>query len=205
MTYPDQPGLFIGGEWLSGGGRDTQPVLNPATGAFLADLSLVAAADLDRALEAAERGFSQWRTVAPEARGAVLREAAALLAGGENRDGAGYFFSPTVLADVPRAVSAMNDEPFGPVALLSPFATLEEAVKEANRLPYGLAAYCFTENGRRQMLLGDTAGAGMVMINQVRTTWPDAPFGGVRESGFGSEDGPEGLMAYMATKAVHVA
>jgi succinate-semialdehyde dehydrogenase/glutarate-semialdehyde dehydrogenase len=99
----------------------------------------------------------------------------------------------------------MNDEPFGPVALLRPFATVEDAIEQANRLPYGLAAYCFTENGRRQNLLGDAIESGMIAINQVRLTWPDAPFGGVKESGFGSEDGPEGIAAHMITKAVHIA
>jgi succinate-semialdehyde dehydrogenase/glutarate-semialdehyde dehydrogenase len=106
---------------------------------------------------------------------------------------------------MPLEARAMNDEPFGPVALLRPFATVEDGIEQANRLPFGLAAYCFTENGRRQNLLGDAIGAGMIMINQVRATWPDAPFGGMKESGFGSEDGPEGVAAHMVTKAVHIA
>jgi succinate-semialdehyde dehydrogenase/glutarate-semialdehyde dehydrogenase len=130
---------------------------------------------------------------------------ARLLAGGERGGGDGFFFQPTVLADMPLSAKAMNDEPFGPVALLRPFATLEDGIEQANRLPFGLAAYCFTENGRRQNLLGDAIEAGMVMINQVRATWPDAPFGGMKESGFGSEDGPEGVAAHLVTKAVHIA
>ncbi len=128
---------------------------------------------------------------------------AKLLAGGGRRTGPGYFFQPTVLADVPTAAEAMNQEPFGPLALIDRFATVEEAIGQANRLPYGLAAYCFTENGRRQALLGDAVEAGMVAINTVRTSWPDAPFGGIKESGFGSEDGPEGVEAHMIVKAVH--
>ncbi|MCM8731613.1 NAD-dependent succinate-semialdehyde dehydrogenase [Hephaestia sp. GCM10023244] len=128
---------------------------------------------------------------------------ATLLAGGGRRQGPGWFFQPTVLGDVPLDAMAMNDEPFGPLALLRPFATIEEAIEQANRLPYGLAAYCFTENGRRQNILGDAIEAGMIAINNVRTSWPDAPFGGLNESGFGSEDGPEGLEAHMATKAIH--
>ena len=100
---------------------------------------------------------------------------------------------------------AGSAEPFGPLALIRPFATDDDAIAEANRLPYGLAAYCFTENGRRQNRLGDAIEAGMIAINQVRLTWPDAPFGGVKESGFGSEDGPEGIMAHMVTKSVHIA
>jgi succinate-semialdehyde dehydrogenase/glutarate-semialdehyde dehydrogenase len=128
---------------------------------------------------------------------------AKLLAGGERGIGTGFFFQPTVLGDVPIEAAAMNDEPFGPLALLARFGTVEDAIEQANRLPYGLAAYCFTENGRRQNLLGDSVEAGMVLINNVRTSWPDAPFGGLKESGFGSEDGPEGVEGHMVTKAIH--
>ena len=130
---------------------------------------------------------------------------ARLLAGGGRGDGDGYFYQPTVIADVPLEAQAMNEEPFGPIALLRPFATIEDAVREANRLPFGLAAYCFTEQGRRQNRLAEELEAGMVAINSVRLTWPDAPFGGVKESGFGSEDGPEGVMAHLVTKSVHIA
>jgi len=136
-----------------------------------------------------------------DARGAGAR----VLAGGGRGEGNGFFFQPTVLADVPLDAKAMNDEPFGPVALLRPFGTVDDAIEQANRLPFGLAAYCFTENGRRQNLLADAIESGMIVINQVRTTWPDSPFGGVKESGFGSEDGPEGVAAHMITKAVHIA
>ncbi len=148
----------------------------------------------------------------PEAIEAMVADAvsvgARVLAGGERggssgRDG--FFYQPTVLADVPLEAKAMNDEPFGPVALIRPFATVDEAIEQANRLPYGLAAYCFTENGRRQNLLGDTIESGMIAINQVRLTWPDSPFGGIKDSGFGSEDGPEGVASHMITKAVHIA
>jgi succinate-semialdehyde dehydrogenase/glutarate-semialdehyde dehydrogenase len=128
---------------------------------------------------------------------------ARLLAGGRRLGGDGFFFEPTVLGDVSHDARAMNEEPFGPLALLSRFSTEEEAIAEANRLPYGLAAYCFTQNGRRQALLGDAIEAGMIVINNVRTSWTDAPFGGVKESGFGSEDGPEGVEAHMMTKAIH--
>jgi succinate-semialdehyde dehydrogenase/glutarate-semialdehyde dehydrogenase len=128
---------------------------------------------------------------------------AKVLAGGSRAEGAGFFFQPTVLGDVPLEAMAMNEEPFGPLALLRRFGSVEDAIEQANRLPYGLAAYCFTENGRRRTLLGDAVEAGMVVINNVRTSWPDAPFGGMKESGFGSEDGPEGVEAHMATKAIH--
>jgi succinate-semialdehyde dehydrogenase/glutarate-semialdehyde dehydrogenase len=120
-------------------------------------------------------------------------------------DGEGFFFTPTVLADVPLSSVAMNEEPFGPVALIGAFAGVDDAIAEANRLPYGLGAYCFTENGRLQNRLGDEIEAGMVAINTVRLSWGDAPFGGVKDSGFGSEDGPEGIAAHLVTKAVHIA
>jgi succinate-semialdehyde dehydrogenase/glutarate-semialdehyde dehydrogenase len=149
----------------------------------------------------------------PEAIAAMVEQAvgagARLMTGGARAEGpngaGGFFFSPTVLADVPLSATAMNDEPFGPVALIGRFGSDDDAIAEANRLPYGLGAYCFTENGRRQNRLGDEIEAGMVGINTVRLSWGDAPFGGVKDSGFGSEDGPEGLAAHMVTKAVHIA
>ena len=140
-----------------------------------------------------------------EAMVADARNAGArLLAGGERGDGSGFFFAPTVLSDVPITARAMNDEPFGPLALISPFGTVEEAIEHANRLPYGLAAYCFTQNGRRQNLLGDAIEAGMIGVNNVRLSWADSPFGGIKESGFGSEDAPEGVAAHLITKTFHM-
>ena len=144
----------------------------------------------------------------PETIEAMVADARAtgarVLAGGERGEGSGFFFSPTVLADVPLTARAMNDEPFGPLALLSPFETIEEAIDHANRLPYGLAAYCFTQNGRRQNILGDAIEAGMIGINNVRLSWADSPFGGIKESGFGSEDAPEGVAAHLVTKTFHM-
>lgn len=145
----------------------------------------------------------------PEAIGTLVEDAvdagARLVTGGQRGSRPGFFFEPTVLADVPLRAKAMNEEPFGPMALIRPFATEQEAIEEANRLPYGLAAFCFTENGRRQNRLADDLEAGMVAINTVRLLWGDAPFGGVKDSGLGSEDGPEGIAAHTITKAVHIA
>lgn len=129
---------------------------------------------------------------------------ARVLAGGEPGD-AGYFFQPTVLADVPNEADAMNIEPFGPVALMRSFRTEDEALHEANRLPFGLAAFLFTENGRRANRLGDAIESGMVGINTFAISVADAPFGGIKESGFGSEGGVEGLQSYQVTKAIHQA
>ena len=99
----------------------------------------------------------------------------------------------------------MSNEPFGPLALIRPFGSFDEAIEQANRLPYGLAAFAFTENGRQANLLGDALESGMVGINTFAISVPDAPFGGVKESGFGSEGGPEGLDSYLVTKAIHQA
>ncbi|UZW57726.1 NAD-dependent succinate-semialdehyde dehydrogenase [Sphingobium sp. JS3065] len=144
----------------------------------------------------------------PEAIGAFVEDAvragARLLTGGEGLGRDGFFFRPTVLTDVPLEAKVMQDEPFGPIATFRPFATDDEAIAEANRLPYGLGAYCFTESGRRQNRLADEVEAGVIGINTVRLSWGDSPFGGMKDSGFGSEDGPEGVAAHLATKAVHI-
>ncbi len=97
----------------------------------------------------------------------------------------------------------MNEEPFGPVAVVSRFTHFDEAVEEANRLPYGLAAFAFTENARRANLIGDAIESGMVGINTAMLASADAPFQGVKESGHGSEDGPEGVQACLVTKTIH--
>ncbi|MEP3225966.1 MAG: NAD-dependent succinate-semialdehyde dehydrogenase [Parasphingorhabdus sp.] len=123
--------------------------------------------------------------------------------GGEAMDSDGYFYQPTVLTDVPLQADIMCNEPFGPVAAMRPFDTLEEAIEQANRLPLGLAAYAFTESLRTANIIGDKIEAGMVGINNLTISPGDAPFGGVKQSGHGSEDGPDGLKAYMVTKAIH--
>lgn len=129
---------------------------------------------------------------------------ARVLAGGR-RGNDGFFFQPTLLADVPDTADIMNNEPFGPVAVAAPFTTLEDALAKANRLPYGLAAFAFTENMRRANLLGDGLESGMVGINTFAISSVDAPFGGVKDSGFGSEGGTEGMDSYLAVKAIHTA
>lgn len=128
---------------------------------------------------------------------------ARVIAGGEAGD-RGYFFQPTAIADVPLDADAMNIEPFGPMALIRPFATLDDAIEHANRLPFGLAAYAFTENGRRINEVADRIESGMVGVNSFVVSTNDTPFGGIKESGFGSESGPEGLDGYLVTKAVHI-
>ncbi|MGI4879436.1 MAG: NAD-dependent succinate-semialdehyde dehydrogenase [Janthinobacterium lividum] len=123
--------------------------------------------------------------------------------GGERIGNQGFFYAPTVLSDIPPDAAIMSEEPFGPVALLNPFRTYDDAIDAANRLPYGLAAYAFTRDARRQMSLGRDIEAGMIGINSMMIGGADTPFGGVKDSGHGSEDGPEGLDACLVTKAVH--
>lgn len=133
----------------------------------------------------------------------AIRTGAKLRTGGEALDGPGNFWRPTVLSDVPDTARVMSEEPFGPVVVTSRFATFDEAIEQANRLPFGLAAFAFTENGRRANLVGDALEAGMVGINTTGLAAPDAPFGGIKESGHGAEDGPEGLAACLVTKTIH--
>ena len=128
---------------------------------------------------------------------------ATLQAGGERISGKGYFWQPTVLSDIPENARIMNEEPFGPVALINSFATFEEAILRANRLPYGLAAYAFSRSSRTVNLLGEQLEAGMIGINSFQISVPESPFGGIKESGHGSEEGIEGLETCLVTKFVN--
>ncbi len=134
--------------------------------------------------------------------GDARKAGATLETGGERIGNQGYFWQPTVLSDVPMSARIMNEEPFGPVAIMNPFKTFDEVVEQANRLPFGLAAYAFTQSAKRSMLIGDAIEAGMVAINSVSIAGADVPFGGVKESGHGSEDGPEGVEACQVIKAI---
>jgi succinate-semialdehyde dehydrogenase/glutarate-semialdehyde dehydrogenase len=135
----------------------------------------------------------------------AVSNGAQLHLGGEAGEGPGYFWIPTVLSQAPLSARIMNEEPFGPVAMMTPFRTFDDAVEQANRLPFGLAAFAFTESAKRALLIGEAIEAGMVGINTTMIGGADTPFGGVKESGHGSEDGPEGLEACLVTKAIHQA
>jgi succinate-semialdehyde dehydrogenase / glutarate-semialdehyde dehydrogenase len=135
--------------------------------------------------------------------GDAVQRGARLHCGGEKIGNQGFFYAPSVLSEVPLDAEIMNEEPFGPVALINPFGGEEAMIAEANRLPYGLAAYGWTADAKRQARLGRSLEAGMVGVNTTMIGGADAPFGGVKWSGHGSEDGPEGLLACMVTKAVH--
>jgi succinate-semialdehyde dehydrogenase/glutarate-semialdehyde dehydrogenase len=127
---------------------------------------------------------------------------ARVLAGGERLDNRGYFFAPTVLADVPDEARVMREEPFGPLALINPFDELDDAIAKANSLPFGLAAYAFTHSARNADRLAEDVEAGNFSINTLEASVAETPFGGVKESGFGREGGAEGLSHYMIVKNV---
>ena len=124
--------------------------------------------------------------------------------GGECLGGDGNFFAPTVLTRVPLAARVFNDEPFGPVAAIRSFNTLDEAIAEANRLSYGLAGYAFTRSLKNAHLLARRVEVGMLWINQPALPTPEMPFGGIKDSGYGTEGGPEALEAYLNTRAISV-
>jgi succinate-semialdehyde dehydrogenase/glutarate-semialdehyde dehydrogenase len=129
---------------------------------------------------------------------------ATIATGGERVGSTGNFFAPTVLTDVPLEASVFNDEPFGPVAAIRTFETLDEAITEANRLPFGLAGYAFTRSIKNSHQLAHALEVGMLWINQPATPSAEMPFGGVKDSGYGSEGGPEAMEAYLVTKAVSI-
>lgn len=125
---------------------------------------------------------------------------ARVLAGGERIGNRGYFFPVTVLADVPDDARAMREEPFGPLALISPVSSLDEAIGKANSLPFGLAAYAFTHSASNADRLADEIEAGNVSINTLEASVAETPFGGVKDSGYGREGGAEGLSHYTTIK-----
>jgi succinate-semialdehyde dehydrogenase/glutarate-semialdehyde dehydrogenase len=135
--------------------------------------------------------------------GGAVSAGARLHTGGARIGTQGYYYGPTVLSEIPASAAIMNEEPFGPVALINPFRTEEEMIAEANRLPYGLAAYSWTNDAARQRRLAREVETGMFCINTTVLGGPDSPFGGVKWSGHGSENGPEGVMSCMVVKAVH--
>lgn len=129
---------------------------------------------------------------------------ARVLTGGERIGEAGNFYSPTIVCDIPLESKLFNTEPFGPIAGVRVFDQLEEAIAEANRLPYGLAAYAFTRSVRNVRLLSSRVETGMLWINQPSAPSAEMPFGGIKDSGYGTEGGPEALEAYLNTKTVSV-
>lgn len=132
----------------------------------------------------------------------ALARGARLQTGGQRIGTRGYFWAPTLLTDVPAEARVMNEEPFGPIAPVVSFRDPEDAIAQANALPYGLAAFAFTDSMRHAQRLADTVEAGVLVVNHVGVSYPETPFGGVKESGDGREGGPEGLESFMVTRLV---
>jgi succinate-semialdehyde dehydrogenase / glutarate-semialdehyde dehydrogenase len=132
----------------------------------------------------------------------VVSRGAKVACGGERIGNRGYFFAPTVLTDVPMGARVVNDEPFGPIAVMSAFHDYKDAIGEANRLPYGLAAYAYTKSAKTMADVGRDVESGMVSINHHGLALPELPFGGVKDSGYGSEGGAEAIEAYLNPKLI---
>jgi succinate-semialdehyde dehydrogenase/glutarate-semialdehyde dehydrogenase len=122
--------------------------------------------------------------------------------GGERIGNKGYFYQPTVVTNLPKDARMMNEEPFAPVAMIAPFKDFDEVVEEANRLPYGLASYAFTRSAKTANALAAKVESGMMTINHLGLALPEVPFGGIKDSGYGSEGGSEAIEAYLNTKFV---
>ncbi len=134
----------------------------------------------------------------------ALERGATLLSGGDRIGDTGNFWQPTILTDVPKDAKVFNEEPFGPMAAIRSFNTLDEAITEANRLPFGLAGYAFTRSLKNADLLARRVEVGMLWINMPAMPSAEMPFGGVKDSGYGSEGGPEAIEAYLNVRSVAV-
>lgn len=132
----------------------------------------------------------------------AVAHGATLATGGRRIGNKGWFYEPTVLVDVPTSARIMNEEPFGPVAIVNRFATLDDAIAEANRLPYGLAAYAYATSSATIERLSAALDVGMLTVNHTGLGLPEVPFGGRRDSGHGTEGGSEAIDAYLETKFV---
>lgn len=132
----------------------------------------------------------------------AIAKGAKLETGGARIGNQGFFFEATVLSDVPLSADVMNEEPFGPIAMVNRFETIDEALTEANRLPYGLTAYAYTASLASANRLADEMESGAISINHHHVALPEQPFGGVKDSGYGVEGGPSALDAFMAPKFV---
>ncbi len=132
----------------------------------------------------------------------AVQKGAEVRTGGKRIGNKGNFFEPTVLTGVTQEMRVMNEEPFGPLAVIAPFGGLDDVVEEANRLPFGLASYAFTRSAKTAGTLASKVEVGMMTINHIGLALPEVPFGGVKESGHGSEGGAEAIEAYLAVKFV---
>ncbi|MEJ6785449.1 NAD-dependent succinate-semialdehyde dehydrogenase [Aminobacter sp. Piv2-1] len=145
----------------------------------------------ERRLEAVEKLINE-----------AVSDGAKIETGGKRIGNKGSYFEPTVLTGLRPDMRIMNEEPFGPVALVLPFKSFDDVVAEANRLPYGLAAYAFAKSSKTITDLSAEIETGMLTINHLGLALPEVPFGGIKDSGYGSEGGTEALEAYLITKFV---
>lgn len=127
---------------------------------------------------------------------------ASILVGGAPIPGVGNFFAPTVVADLPDQARLLHEEPFGPVAGMIRFKTIDEALQRANALPYGLASYVFTRSNHNAHVLSTGLASGMVSVNHLGLALAETPFGGINDSGMGSEGGSETFDGYLNTKFI---
>ncbi|MDE1994211.1 MAG: NAD-dependent succinate-semialdehyde dehydrogenase, partial [Rhizobiaceae bacterium] len=132
----------------------------------------------------------------------AVAHGAEIRTGGRRIGNKGNFFEPTVLAHVPTSAKVMNDEPFGPMAIVNRFSDFDDAIAEANRLSFGLASYAFTGSVKTAHELGRRVEAGMLTINHNGLSLPEVPFGGIKDSGYGTEGGSEATDAYLETRFV---
>ena len=135
----------------------------------------------------------------------AVEHGAEIATGGERIGNKGQFFQPTVLKNVPKTARIMNEEPFGPVAIVNPFSTLDDAIVEANRLEFGLAAYAYAGSAAAVAQLSREVESGMLTVNHNGLALPEVPFGGIKDSGYGTEGGADAVEPYLITKYVTVA
>lgn len=132
----------------------------------------------------------------------AVQKGAEVRTGGKRIGNVGNFFEPTVMTGVNREMRVMNEEPFGPLAVIAPFHEMDDLVEEANRLPYGLASYAFTRNTGTAAKVAARVEAGMMTINHIGLALPEVPFGGIKDSGSGSEGGSEAIESYLNIKFI---
>jgi len=132
----------------------------------------------------------------------AIRQGGRVALGGERIGNRGYFWQPTIVADVPDSAAVMTKEPFGPIAAVVAFKEFDEVVDRANSVAYGLASYVFTGSAKIARHISQALDVGMVAVNGLAVSPPEAPMGGVKDSGYGREGGSEGLLEYMKCKYV---
>jgi succinate-semialdehyde dehydrogenase/glutarate-semialdehyde dehydrogenase len=147
-----------------------------------------------------DRRLGAMRELVEDAR---AHDGATVLTADGDVPGDGLFWQPTVIVDAPEESRAMSEEPFGPVAPIAAFTDVEDVLRRANRLPYGLAGYAFTDSARTRSALVEHLEVGMLAVNSFEISTPESPFGGMKDSGYGSEGGVEGLSNYLVTKYVN--